>query len=222
MPVTLKEKIDLLQGYVGYLQQYTGHQVPLTQADLTTLAEMMIVRNYSRRYKLVSIGEKEQYMHFILKGLARRYFYRGKEEVVVQLAKEGDMICSSVSFFSEVKSDYVVEVIEPTLMLSLPRSKFDQLLKYSIVMNRLARVIQTEFILATEERELNRLKYSIRERFLQFVENNLVLFLRVPHKFQASYLDIKPETFSRLKAQVASKVRAISQEDEAEDEPETA
>lgn len=212
MAVTLQEKIDILQAYVEYLHQYTGHELYLSLADLTTLAEMMSTRTYSRKAKLVNIKEKEQYLHFVVKGLARKYFLRGQEEVVVQLAKEGDMISSTVSYFTGDDSLYVVEAIEHTTMLSLPRAKMEQLYRYSIVMNRLGRVIQTEFILNKENWELNQLKYNIRERFLQFVENNLVLFLRVPHKFQASYLDVKPETFSRLKAQVASKVRAISKE----------
>jgi hypothetical protein len=42
-----------------------------------------------------------------------------------------------------------------------------------------------------------------------FIKNNPELFLRVPHKYQASYLDIEPETYSRLKTQLERKVKAI-------------
>lgn len=212
MAVALQEKIDVLQVYVEHLYEYTGRKIILSASDLNTLAEMMMVRNYSKKFKLVAAGDKEEFLHFVSKGLARKYFMKGKDEVIVQLAREGDMISSVVSFFIGEKSLYTVEAIEPIVVFSLPKAKMDQLLRFSNGVNKLARVILTEHILQQESYEINQLKYNIRERFQQFVENNPDLFLRVPHKYQASYLNIKPETFSRLKAQVANKVKAISTE----------
>jgi CRP-like cAMP-binding protein len=43
------------------------------------------------------------------------------------------------------------------------------------------------------------MRLDTRERFLQFVERNPELVQRVPQKYLASYLNMKPETFSRLK-----------------------
>jgi hypothetical protein len=42
-------------------------------------------------------------------------------------------------------------------------------------------------------------KMTPRERFLNFVMKNPELLQRVPQKHLASYLNIKPETFSRFK-----------------------
>ncbi len=210
MALSLQEKIKVLQGYLDYLSTYTGRMVSLSAADLTTLAEIMTVRTYDKKSPLVSIGEQEQYLHFVIKGLIRKYFYRKDDEIIIQLAKEGDMISSTASFFGVIPSDYTVEAIEVTTVLSLPRVKMEQLYRYSIIMNKLARVILTEHVLQHEHWELNQLRYNIRERFQQFVANNQALFLRVPHKYQASYLNIKPETFSRLKAQLIRKVKALS------------
>jgi hypothetical protein len=47
--------------------------------------------------------------------------------------------------------------------------------------------------------ELECIRYSTKERFLRFMSDNPELFQRVPQKYLASYLNIKPETFSRLK-----------------------
>jgi hypothetical protein len=46
---------------------------------------------------------------------------------------------------------------------------------------------------------------SPKERFAQFIKENPDLLARVPQKYLASLLDIKPETFSRFKKQYFAK-----------------
>jgi hypothetical protein len=50
-----------------------------------------------------------------------------------------------------------------------------------------------------EDWEYDRMRLNTRERFVQFIHNNSELLQRVPQKYLASYLNIKPETFSRMK-----------------------
>jgi hypothetical protein len=47
--------------------------------------------------------------------------------------------------------------------------------------------------------QMQLIKMTPRERFLNFVMKNPQLMQRVPQKYLASYLNIKPETFSRFK-----------------------
>jgi hypothetical protein len=43
------------------------------------------------------------------------------------------------------------------------------------------------------------MRLNSHERFIHFIKENPDLLQRVPQKYLASYLNIKPETFSRLK-----------------------
>ncbi|RYZ45663.1 MAG: TonB-dependent receptor, partial [Sphingobacteriales bacterium] len=45
----------------------------------------------------------------------------------------------------------------------------------------------------------NQVGKTTREKFLEYVNNHPHMLQRVPQKILASYLNIKPETFSRLK-----------------------
>src|SRR5690606_19858788 len=105
----------------------------------------------------------------------------------IHFAREGEAVSSFVSYFSGNPSLCQLETLEPTVTLALPKAKLDQLFPYSNRINRMARLILSEQILQQEHWELNHLRYSIRERFLMFIKNNPELFLRVPHKYQASY-----------------------------------
>jgi hypothetical protein len=60
-------------------------------------------------------------------------------------------------------------------------------------------ILQGMFIKKDENR-YNRLLKSTRERFSEYMQHHPHMLQRVPQKYLASYLQIKPETFSRLKA----------------------
>ena len=64
---------------------------------------------------------------------------------------------------------------------------------------KFGRKIITAFFLQIEYHNLDMIKYSTKERFVNFMKQHPDLVLRVPQKYLASYLEIQPETFSRLK-----------------------
>jgi hypothetical protein len=68
----------------------------------------------------------------------------------------------------------------------------------------MGRLILIDWLLKKESWEQSRIQFGPRERFLQFVEAHPHLMERVPQKYLASYLNIKPETFSRYKHHLPS------------------
>lgn len=184
---------------VAILQKYIDQFIDLPAEELGALISSIEVRSVDKKVRLTDINETEKYLYFVIKGLARKFFLKGKEEIITQIAREGELISSSVSYFSGMPSTYVVETIEPTTFYSLSHDRVEQLYSNYPKLERLSRLIITELFLQKEIWELDRIRYSTKERFLRFMNDNPELFQRVPQKYLASYLNIKPETFSRLK-----------------------
>jgi hypothetical protein len=63
----------------------------------------------------------------------------------------------------------------------------------------MGRAIIMEMFIKKDARSLDQLKTPTRERFLEYINTHPEMLMRVPQKVLASYLNIKPETFSRLK-----------------------
>jgi CRP-like cAMP-binding protein len=181
------------------LRRYVSKYTELSNDEFALLAQMLEVRSFDKKQQLVKVGEVENYLNFMVKGLARKYFYKGKAEVITQIARETDMISSSVSFLSGTPSTYFVETIEPSTFLSLSRQHVEKLYKESPRIERLGRLIITHFFLQKEEWEHECIRLDTKERFIRFIGNNPDFMQRVPQKYLASYLNMKPETFSRLK-----------------------
>jgi CRP-like cAMP-binding protein len=181
------------------LRQYVSGYVALTKEEFAMVADRIVIRNFDKKQLLVKAGEVEEYLNFIVRGLARMYFYKNKTEVITNIAREGEIISSSSSFLSGTPSNYYVETLEPSTFLSISRQQLEQAYKESPSIERLGRLMTTHFVLQKEEWELECMRLDTKERFLRFVGNNPELLLRVPQKYLASYLNMKPETFSRLK-----------------------
>jgi len=187
------------------LRQYVSGYVALTDDEFNLLAGKIIVRNFDRRMQLLRVGETEQYMNFVVRGLVRMYFYKGRTELITNIAREGELVSSSASFLSGRASHYFIETLEPTTLLSVTRADLDAVYQQSVRIERLGRLLTTQFVMQKEEWEYECMRLDTRERFTRFMERNPDLVQRVPQKYLASYLNMKPETFSRLKSVVRKK-----------------
>ncbi len=181
------------------LRLYLSAYVAFTDEEYIAFSQWAEIREFEKKHHIVKVGEKEIYLNFVVKGLARKYFLRGKEEVITQLAKENDIINSTASYEEEKPSTYIIETIEPTIFVSITKRNLENLFSKSHKLEHLGRLIVTALYLQKERWEYDRMRLNTRDRFVQFVRNNPDLLQRVPQKYLASYLNIKPETFSRMK-----------------------
>lgn len=163
------------------------------------------VRAFKKKELLTKAGDVENYLNFISKGLIRKYYKRDSEEINTQISTEGHIIHSHESFHSRTPSEYVVETIEPSRVISITYEDLEKLYASSHKMEHLGRLVITFTMVIKDRWQMNMVKLGPRERFLDFVNKNPELLQRVPQKFLASYLNIQPETFSRFKHLIRGK-----------------
>ena len=121
------------------------------------------------------------------------------DEINSQISFEGHIIHAQESFHSRTISEYFVEAIEPTILHSITYDDLEKAYSISNKMQHLGRLVVTTSMVLKDRWQNLIVMLSPRERFLRFVTRHPDLMQRVPQKFLASYLNIKPETFSRFK-----------------------
>ncbi len=159
----------------------------------------IVIRNFKKKDIITAVGEVENYFNFIVKGVARKFYSAGYEEINTQISLEGHIIHSQESFHSRLPSEYCVEAIENTSMLSITYENLEKLLTSSQKMEHMGRIIMTYVFTLKDKWQMQLVRLNSKERFLQFLTNNPEMLQRVPQKHLASYLKIQPETFSRFK-----------------------
>ena len=184
------------QPFLKYLQKF----VNISEDEFAKcLLPVIKVRRFGKREFLTKEGDIENYFNFIAKGLVRKYYKKGSQEINTQISTESHIILSQESFHSRRPSEYFVETIEPSVIISIKHDDLEEVYSKSKKMEHLGRLVVTHTMVIKDRWQMQMIKMTPRERFLNFVMKNPELLQRVPQKYLASYLNIKPETFSRFK-----------------------
>ena len=174
--------------------------ISITQEEYEKMiAPYLVKRKFDRKQVITKAGEVENYLNFIEKGLVRKFYKRGEEEINTQISYEGHIIHSQESFHSRTPSEYTIEAIEPCELTSITFEWLEYIYSVSKKMEHLGRLVITKTMVLKDKWQSQLVKLSPRERFIDFVTRHPELMQRVPQKYLASYLNIKPETFSRFK-----------------------
>ena len=193
------------------LLDFLNKFIPLGLNEYNELIGPCIIkRHFDKKSIITSAGEVENYLNFIDSGLARKYYKKTNEEVNTQISYEGHIIHSQESFHSRTPSEYSIEAIEPTVLSSITYECLEEMYSSSEKMQRLGRLIITATMVMKDKWQSQLVKLSPRERFISFVTRHPELMQRVPQKYLASYLNIKPETFSRFKHLVKDHSKKIA------------
>ncbi|HET9747653.1 MAG TPA: Crp/Fnr family transcriptional regulator [Chitinophagaceae bacterium] len=183
--------------------EFLNKFIPLTQEEYDTLILPCIVkRQFEKKSIITHSGEIENYMNFIDRGLVRKYYKRENDEINTQISYEGHIIHAQESFHSRTPSEYTIEAIEPCELSSITYECLERIYSSSEKMQQLGRLVITSTMVLKDKWQSQLVKLSPRERFIIFVTKHPELMQRVPQKYLASYLNIKPETFSRFKHMV--------------------
>lgn len=174
--------------------------ITVTQEEYNALIHPCIIkRQFEKKSIITYAGEIENFMNFIDKGLVRKFYKKENDEINTQISHEGHIIHAQESFHSRSPSEYTIEAIEPVELTSITYECLERIYSSSERMQQLGRLVITTTMVLKDKWQSQLVKLSPRERFITFVTKHPELMQRVPQKYLASYLNIKPETFSRFK-----------------------
>ena len=194
------------KSFLDFLNKF----IPLSLEEYNELISPCIIkRNFEKKSIITRAGEVEEFINFIDSGLVRKYYKRENDEINTQISYEGHIIHSQESFHSRIPSEYTIETIEPTELTSITFECLEKIYCSSEKMQRLGRLVITATMVLKDKWQSQLIKLTPRERFIRFVTKHPELMQRVPQKYLASYLNIKPETFSRFKHMVKEYSRKI-------------
>jgi len=193
------------RGYFEHTFIYLKRFMDLGRNDFDLIMPLLELRTYDKKTFVLQQGEVDHHLNIVLKGIVRKYVIAPKGEVTIQLATEGHLVQSEISYHKLIPSDIILETLESTVLVSLHRNNINYAVEHFPGAEQLARTIVTQMFIKKDNRYREQLNISTRERFLRYLNNHPHMLQRVPQKILASYLNIKPETFSRLKHLVKRK-----------------
>lgn len=189
------------------LFDFISKYVSLTEEEKNAILSLDIFCSVKKGTTLLKEGQKTKHNYFVLKGCIRTYYIIEGEEKTTAFYTEMEGVTPHC-VKSDTPSEYYLSCIEDTiLVVSNPDMEVEINRKFP-KFETMCRILSEEF-LAKERIDFDKFKTSSpEERYLNLLQSRPDLIQRVPQHQLASYLGIKPQSLSRLRARILKKNRS--------------
>lgn len=184
-----------MQDLKVYLEKISS----LTKEDWDSTLQSFKEEKYKKGDYFIKEGEYSNKVSFVSKGLFKLYYLAEGQEKIMLFFAEGQFLTDYFGYLTQTPSIRPIEALEDSVVYTITRDKLNHLIKTSQTWSNIARIMaERAYILAVQR--ANRLLHDdFDTRFITFMTVYPSLLQRVPQYMIASYLDMTPETLSRVK-----------------------
>lgn len=173
----------------------------MTHDELDILESILVAKRYAKNEKILCEGEVCTNIYWVVKGLIRQFYFKNGKELTEYMATENTICMCIESLFREEPTKLQIQAIEPTMLYCLPKARLEAVAMKSVNIQILYRKILEESLILSQIRaDMLRFESAI-DRYQKLVKRSPQLVLRAPLVYVASYLQMTPETLSRVRTQ---------------------
>lgn len=174
----------------------------MTHDELDILESILEPVKYGKGEMILTEGEVCRGISYIEKGLVRQFYNKNGKEVTEHLSVDHTIFMCIESLFKEEPTRLQVEALEATLVYILPKSKLEAAAIRNVNIQMLYRKILEESLIQSQvHADLMRFE-TAPNKYKRLCELSPQVVLRAPLTYIASYLQMTPETLSRIRSGV--------------------
>ena len=186
------------------LFEFISKYISLTEDEKNAIVSLDIFHTVKKGTTLLQEGQKSKESYFVLKGCIRTYYMIDGEEKTTAFYTEMEAF-TPPCVISKTPSDYYISCVEDTI-LTVTNSDMEVEINSKFPKFDIMCRILSEELLAKQRINFDEFKTSSPEqRYLNLLQKRPDLIQRVPQHQLASYLGIKPQSLSRLRARILEK-----------------
>jgi len=183
-----------------FLQQFPNY----TQSVFENVRPFLSEKIINAGELLLRQGKTAKEIAFIEYGLFRQYYINDDgKEITNCFCKENSITASYKSLITQQESDINVQAVEDSKLIVISLESIKKLLKTDLFWQQFGRLAaENEFIISESHRKFLK-DLSATDKYLEILNNDKELLQRIPLKYLASYLQISPETLSRVRNKIS-------------------
>jgi len=172
----------------------------LTPSGIDTLSELLVPFKAMKGDKLMKEGDVCKYMYYVERGMVRQFYYKNSRDVTEHFSYEGRIVICIESFLKQQPSRLIVEALENSWLYGIPYDVLTQLIENDKEIERLYRKILEHALISSQEHADSQRFENASERYMRLLKTKPEIVLRAPMVHVASFLQMTPETLSRVRA----------------------
>ena len=171
----------------------------MTHEELDMLESILVPMKFQKGEVILPEGEVCKNIYWIAKGLVRQFYFKNGKELTEYMATENNICMCIESLFKEEPTRLQIMAIEPSILYALPKDALEQASIKSVNIQMLYRkILEESLILSQVHADMLRFE-TAQDRYVKLVKRQPQLVLRAPLVYIASYLQMTPETLSRVR-----------------------
>ncbi len=171
--------------------------------DLKAFLDLGKRKTIPKKGLLAEPGMLIEHAYFVIDGIVRYYIVdKSSEEFTKHFVSSPSFVVASIPDFFLRTSDSIH--CEALTELEVVEWTYDQLIDFGMKHSKFMHFLLTRVVIAysqKEEKEISMHTLDAKERYLKFIEDYPDVAYDVPLRYIASFLNIRPETLSRIRAQ---------------------
>ena len=172
----------------------------MTHDELDVLESVLVPMKFAKGKMILEEGEVCENIYYLDKGLIRQFYFKNGKEVTEHLGSDRSIFMCIESLFRETPSFLQVEAIESCQIYALPKHRLEQVALHNVNIQILYRkILEESLILSQVHADLVRFE-TAGDRYKKMCKLMPQVVLRAPLVYIASYLQMTPETLSRVRA----------------------
>ncbi len=186
------------------LFDFIARYMPLTEPEKQVIIDLALFKRFEKGAVLVREGELSNSNYFVVRGCLRTYYMIEGEERTTAFYTELQNL-APLAMVNKTRSDHYIACVEDSLLL-VSTPDMEQLVNEQFPRFEILCRLLLETLLAQNQASFDQFKTSSPERrYLHMLNTRPDLVQRVPQHQLASYLGIKPQSLSRIRARITEK-----------------
>lgn len=174
----------------------------MTHDELDVLESVLVPIKFAKGEMILSEGEICENIYYIEHGLIRQFYFKNGKQITEHLGDDHTIFMCIESLFREEPTKLQVEALEPTLVYALPKHRLEQVALHNVNIQILYRkILEESLIISQIHADLVRFE-TAQDRYKRMCKLSPQVILRAPLVYIASYLQMTPETLSRVRASI--------------------
>lgn len=188
------------------LKEILYQNYPVSDSTIEAIEKLWDIEKVHKGEVVIEQGKYSNSLIFILDGIFRVGYEDDAKQSTLCFGVDGDPFMSLHSFYASLPAQFSFEAITNATIAKLKFEDFKRCLEeYPDLMKWLNSVL-IEQIFVFERKYVNLANQSAYDRYLTLMKLRKEIINQIPLKYIAQYLEITPETLSRIRAEYAKKI----------------
>ena len=183
-----------------HLFEHINKFIEISEVDFNEILPFFDYRSLNKKEIIIEAGDKCNFNYFVLNGCLQMYFISDKgTERTIQFAIENWWMTDCLAFYNQEKTDFYIQAIEASQIISISFDKQKQLLNQFPKLEKYFRIIYQISFGASQMKMKYLYDFSKEEMYFNFIDKYPNFAQRIPQYLLASYLGLTPEYVSEIR-----------------------